>query len=498
MKEVDKVNGNRNRRATQKLPGPIGHRFIMMRAALALAFLLTGCAKQEPLQLWYWHHSYLVTADALHRSEILVDRAAAAGYTGMALWDSSLIFVNGPNWPAANIEYLKQLIAYAHGKGPTVMPAILPYGHSDDVLKQNFNWAEGSRVVGVKFRRRGDTLQHVPMTIVPLEKNRFLVEPWHQYEVRFPDNASGPVGALDDGDFHQVRLDDTAHAGAVRFTFNSGGSNRIHVFGPTGFTLQEAALVNVVRREGAPFKVYDERQTFLEGQDFTALPIRIPPESRIRDGQDVFADYYAISTVYGEGLGLCLTEPQVQRWSADNARLVASLLPPGSPLFLQHDEMRHMNSCVSCKRMNKTPGELLAWSLRGLMASLPARPLYIWSDMFDPWHNAHDHFYYVEGDLRGSWEGLPKDVTVMNWNNHRRASLEWFEQRGNAQIIAGYYDPPGHDGYRSARAELAAANGIRGIKGLMFTTWNDDYSQLEAFARGARAQWPEYVAARPW
>ena len=33
-------------------------------------------------------------------------------------------------------------------------------------------------------------------------------------------------------------------------------------------------------------------------------------------------------------------------------------------------------------------------------------PLYIWSDMFDPGHNAHDHFYEVEGTIAGSWIGL--------------------------------------------------------------------------------------------
>ncbi len=138
-------------------------------------------------------------------------------------------------------------------------------------------------------------------------------------------------------------------------------------------------------------------------------------------------DYYAVTPVSGAGRGVCLTDPDVQRWAALNASKVVELLPVGSPLFLQHDEMRHMNSCASCRRMNMTAGQLLAWSLRGLITSLPQRPLYIWSDMFDPWHNAVSHYYYVEGDLHGSWEGLPRSATVMNWNGpRRRASLAWF------------------------------------------------------------------------
>ena len=36
--------------------------------------------------------------------------------------------------------------------------------------------------------------------------------------------------------------------------------------------------------------------------------------------------------------------------------------------------------------------------------------IYVWNDMFDPFHNAVNDYYLVRGDLKGSWEGLPKDV----------------------------------------------------------------------------------------
>ncbi len=425
------------------------------------------------MELWYWHHSYLVSAEALAKSEALADRAAAAGYTGLALWDSSLTFLNEPDWPAERTAYLKAFIDYAHAKGLTVMPAILPYGHSDDVLKAHPDWAEGQRVTGVKFRRVRGELRLIATPPVALGEGRFLVETWHQYRVSFAENASGPVGAVDDENSHETRLDDVAHPGVSSFVFNSAGSTRIHVFGPAGFTLEQAEPTHVVRRAGAPLRIRE-------------------------DGGEVSMDYYAVTPVYGEGVGLCLTGPDVRRWAEGNARAVEALLPADSPLFLQYDEMRQMNSCERCRAMHMTAGELLAWHLRGTVASLPSRRLYVWSDMFDPWHNAHDHYYYVEGDLKGSWEGLPRAVTVMNWNGHRRASLEFFAARGNRQVIAGYYDPPGKDGWRAAREELAAANGIAGIAGAMYTTWQDDYSQLENYAQGARRQWAEYVAARPW
>ena len=77
----------------------------------------------------------------------------------------------------------------------------------------------------------------------------------------------------------------------------------------------------------------------------------------------------------------------------------------------------------------------------------PSAPLYIWSDMFDPYHNAIDDYYFVEGSIAGSWAGVPSKVTVMNWNlSNLKNSLTWFSglnsQQPTAyrQIIAGYYD----------------------------------------------------------
>ncbi len=41
--------------------------------------------------------------------------------------------------------------------------------------------------------------------------------------------------------------------------------------------------------------------------------------------------------------------------------------------------------------------------------------------MFDPHHNAVKDFYLVNGDLTGSWEGLPQDTIILNWNSGKPA-----------------------------------------------------------------------------
>jgi hypothetical protein len=93
-------------------------------------------------------------------------------------------------------------------------------------------------------------------------------------------------------------------------------------------------------------------------------------------------------------------------------------------------------------------------------------------------------------------------VTVLNWNlGQLRDSLTWFSGRNpkqtlaHQQIIAGYYDRG--DGSAAAWEELRAASGIPGIQGFMYTTWNDDYSQLAAFAQAVRAGWTRYLTSVP-
>jgi len=133
----------------------------------------------------------------------------------------------------------------------------------------------------------------------------------------------------------------------------------------------------------------------------------------------------------------------------------------------------------------KTPGEFLADNARKCVQILKAvnttARVVVWSDMFDPHHNAVDNYYLVNGSLKGSWEGLPKDVVIANWNDDKAAeSLKWFAGRGHAQVIAGYYDGGNLDNFRKWDA---AAKDVKGVRGFMYTTWQHDYTQLEDYAK---------------
>ena len=109
----------------------------------------------------------------------------------------------------------------------------------------------------------------------------------------------------------------------------------------------------------------------------------------------------------------------------------------------------------------------------------PHAAIYVWSDMFDPSHNARPDYYLVNGDLRGTWEALDPGVTVALWSLRLRdRSLAWFASRAQPMLIAGYYDGDP----AALRQWLESARATPGVRGVMYTTWQDRYDDLERFA----------------
>lgn len=373
--------------------------------------------------------------------------------------------------------------------------------------------------------------------------------PWRQYHLQFfykTSNFSGypSIYLFDAGNFSITRLNTGFSVSGnhdwteVDYTFDSQASTSTYLYlgiwgGASGkiwfddIQISETGLVYVARRGGTPLSLYDPGSgaAFREGADFNSISdpqmtaskwpfynayhqpptVTLPAGTSLKPGKIVAINSYSIFPEPGSyDVGLCLTEPAIATWLTQNAQSIASVLPAGGGYFMQYDEMWQMNSCAACKAKNMTAGQLLAWqvgqAVQVYRTLSPGAPLYVWSDMFDPYHNATPHYGYVEGDLTGSWEGLPADVTIMNWNlSNLTNSLTWFSGKNAAQsvpyrqIVAGYYDSG--NGTSSAQTELSQAAGIPGIQGLMYTTWNPDYSQMQNFANAALAAWPAYLAS---
>ena len=272
--------------------------------------------------------------------------------------------------------------------------------------------------------------------------------------------------------------------------------------------LDEEPFVNLIRRPGCPLIVKDEsgKMTFEEGKDFAELRdpklgvtpwpgefdvYHVPPEmglragSRIQYGQKLRVSYFHAVTIYDNQVPCSLTEPKVFEIVEDQIRRTQKLFEP-TTFFLSHDEIRVANWSDPERASGKTAGQQLADNVRRCVEIVrrvnPKARLCIWSDMFDPSHNAVKDFYLVNGDLTGSWEGLPSDMIIMNWNSGKPSeSLKFFEMRGHTQILAGFYDAPPEN----IRDWLKAGEGLKGIRGAMYTTWQGNFSEIEKFATTA-------------
>jgi hypothetical protein len=265
-------------------------------------------------------------------------------------------------------------------------------------------------------------------------------------------------------------------------------------------TLEEVGLVNLVRRDGAPLTIRrDQGDPLAEGRDFERVTDPLmgnrpwkgaydiwhePPVIRttLQDGTRLRVSCYHAVTVYEDQAMICPSEPRTLELLRDQAKRMHDAWHARG-YMMSHDEIRVLNWCAACERRHLDAGALLADNVRSCVRILrevnPGGLIYVWSDMFDPNHNAHKDYYLVRGNLAGSWEGLDKDVIIVPWYFEKRnESLRWFAGRGHRQLVAGYYD---HEP-EQVRQWLAAARGVSGVLGVMYTTWQHKYEDLEKFA----------------
>ena len=205
--------------------------------------------------------------------------------------------------------------------------------------------------------------------------------------------------------------------------------------------LEEVGLVNVLRRPGAPLVVKKEDGTVLaEGKDFEKvadprlgnIPWRGDYEiyhegpaikTSLPDGTRLRVSYYHPMVVYGGSVAISMAEPKTFEIYRDQAQRVHALFG-AKGYFMSHDEIRVGNWDEASAKLHSDAGGVLAANVRQCTKILkdinPGGRIYVWSDMFDPNHNAHKDYYLVHGDLAKSCEGLDKDVIVALWYLEKR------------------------------------------------------------------------------
>jgi hypothetical protein len=513
---------------------------------LLLAALAALVPQEKPgLQdRWFYFPFDLRDETHVHKFEALAGRAQRAGYNGVLLEDPC--FGKLPLMNEAYFRNLDRVKAVAARHGLSIVPALFQLGHSENLLAQDPNLAEGLPVRDALFVVKDGTARLVAEPAVelppaPAWKDALVsddllvrdprgafaravwkspVRPFRQYhvsaQVRTKEFRGLPRIVVTGGgrllNYELPKVLPTQDWTEIRAVFNPLEAKEVRITlgawdGETGEfqwrtpRLEEVALLNVLRRPGAPLVVKTEAGFPLEeGRHFervsdprlgTAPKIggfeewHAPPPIRtsMPDGTRLRVSYFH-PMVFPDGgqMMICFSEPKTFDLLRDQAKRLHAIFKPRA-FFMSFDEIRVLNWDDSCRSKNLDAGALVAGAARDALRILrdldPRAEIYVWNDMFDPVHNAHDHYCLVRGSLAGSWEGLDKDVIIANWYFDRRdESLPFFAGRGHRTLIAGYYDKLPE----RANEWLDSAMKTKGVTGIMYTSWYDRFDDLERWS----------------
>ena len=291
--------------------------------------------------------------------------------------------------------------------------------------------------------------------------------------------------------------------------FNSLNFDTVRVYvgawgGKTGkfwvddLQLEEVGLLNILRRPGTPLTVRGEEKqlVYQEGKDFAEVKdprlnfrfdheppeLVILPESKIKNGQRLRVSYYHGMAINNGQVTVCMSEPKLYEIWEKEAQLIHKNLAPNKYL-LSMDEIRAGGACEACKKRKLTMAQILGDCITKQVEIIrrvnPRAEIFIWSDMLDPNHNAHDSYYLVDGDFTGSWNYIPKDLIIVCWYYEKRnESLRFFSSLGFRTLAGAYYDG---DTLDNPNGWLEALGRTPQAVGIMYTTWQNKYQLLAPF-----------------
>lgn len=516
-------------------------------AAVFIAVVVAlSCAPQArtraPRELWLYQGANLADSGSAARVESVWRRAAAAGYTKVVLVDPKFARLAEQDPPYfARVNRLRVLAAELNLE---IVPGVCIVGRGNGaMLAMDPNLAESLPVRDAAFEVRGGIARIVaspPVTlaarpdridpgvklsggdaVIPSDSRSRLafevdVAPFRCYHVSVRLRGEGfrgvprvrvtgggrelafasiaaPAGSKEEARDAVFNSLDNRHV-TVSFSVARGASGTLHW---SGWRMDEAGPVNLVRRPGMAFSF----DGLAEGRDFDPVQDPLlgnvpwkgqfdvwhePPAIHVRrpDGTKLRASWYHAAVLLRGQVACCLSDSAVLARLHDEVARVRELFVART-VFLMHDEIRAIGWDAPCKAGGRSAGAILAANVRACRAFAGDAAVCVWNDMFDPNHNAVSGYYLARGDLAGSWEGLDRDVVVVNWNPDRLdASLKFFAGRGHRQVYAGYYDGD----VEEIRNALPRLDAVEGVTSVMYTTWRDRYDDLERFAAICRGE----------
>ncbi len=385
----------------------------------------------------------------------------------------------------------------AHGARATLDTTVFHSGHAS-VRFEDFSGPEGEVYLAQALR------------VHPYRCYRLRA--WVKTEGAGPRMAIHLLAVAPDGrdlSYMEPPLPETSDWHEISWGFNSWYADHVEIRagvsdGKVGkvwvddIAVEEVGLTNVLRRPGTPVKVRNEKtgMVYEEGRDFAAIAdpqldfswdhegpaIKLLAGSRIHAGERLRVDYYHGTTIYRDQTTIDMSEPAVYEVWQHQIPLIEKYLAP-KKYFLSMDEVRVGGFCDACKNrhlsMAQILGDCVTRQHQMIRAANPKAEVYVWSDMFDPNHNAKEEYYLIDGSFHGTWNYIPKDLVIACWDYEiRDKSLDFFSKLGYKTLGAGYYDA---DNLENPKGWMESLDRTRGAVGIMYTTWENKYQLLPAF-----------------
>jgi hypothetical protein len=219
--------------------------------------------------------------------------------------------------------------------------------------------------------------------------------------------------------------------------------------------------------------------------------LELTDDSRIKDGQKLLVSFWHAYRMGGDQEQVSIEDPKVFEWmDSDVANCVKVWGTTG--YFMNYDEIRMGGWENQPGGAHLKPGELLARHTKKgyeiIKKYAPDAQVYTWSDMYSPFHNAASleqskkYYYLVNGNWDGAWEGLPNDVIIMNWYSPKVDGIKFFADRGNQQVLCGYYDAGQEEQMKkNIGTWVKNAEGQNGVLGIMYTTWHRNFKDMKPY-----------------
>jgi hypothetical protein len=287
-------------------------------------------------------------------------------------------------------------------------------------------------------------------------------------------------------------------------------------------TFVETGLFSTVRRPSTPVTVRNTTGTitYTEGgsADYVvgSESLTIPGTSTITAGQSLNVSWYELANMYElSSVPANICDPLYFQAIQTNSSMVYAKALPTLRWGIRANEWRVLGWGSDCAGLTAA-GYLSNFVVRteSIISALnPAiRPM-LWNDMWDPYHSANAvPTLGATGSLQPDWLGISTNTIIMNWlNNNPSLNLKFwsgidgnFPKPRHEQIFAWYYDSlsdytKNADRWMSALI-TAQAQGVRGVRGFMFTTWSTTgtggfpgtYTYMVPMANYVRTNYPAY------